>query len=101
EADRWHELPGDVFARGFLKSYSEALGLDPRPLLSRFDAQSSPNSVAPPVRERERSRKFGVAFAILVLLVLLTLVLSVVLRPRPRTRPVELSGASQLSPLHA
>src|SRR5690349_6199716 len=29
EADRFDELPGEVFVRGFLKSYARALGMTP------------------------------------------------------------------------
>lgn len=33
EQDRYHELPGGIFIRGFVKSYAHLLGLDPEPLL--------------------------------------------------------------------
>ena len=38
EADRFDELPGDVFVRGFLKSYARALGATPEEVLARYTA---------------------------------------------------------------
>ena len=95
ESDAWGDLPGDVFARGFLRSYAQALGLDPRPLLARYDALCEESdeemSAMPAVAPQERGRRFGIAIALVVLLVLFTLALSIVLRPRRRDVPVELS----------
>jgi cytoskeletal protein RodZ len=97
EADRMDELPGDVFVRGFVRSYARSLGIDDAPLLARYGAlhgaavETTPAplpAIAPP----ERGRRYGVTFAVVVLLVLFTLALSVVLRPRHRDLPMELSG---------
>jgi cytoskeletal protein RodZ len=101
EAERWQDLPGDVFARGFLRSYAQAIGLDARPLLARYDAISdaSETKVAmPAIAPQERGRRFGIAIALVVLLVLFTLALSIVLRPRRRDVPVELSQTIQVQP---
>ncbi|MFW5877317.1 MAG: helix-turn-helix domain-containing protein [Myxococcota bacterium] len=94
EQDRFDELPGEVFARGFIKSYARALGLDEAPLLERFcqgrseaEAPAPITAITPP----ERGRRFGIAIALVVLLILFTLALSIVLRPRHRDAPVELS----------
>jgi cytoskeletal protein RodZ len=94
EADRLDELPGDVFVRGFVRSYARTLGVDEAPLLARYGALHVPveapvpmPTIAPP----ERGRRYGVTFAVVVLLVLFTLALSVVLRPRHRDLPMELS----------
>lgn len=38
EEDRLDELPKGAFLRGFLKSYSSAIGLDPAEVLARFQA---------------------------------------------------------------
>ena len=94
ESDGWSELPGDVFARGFLRSYAQAIGLDARPLLARYEniSDASEAEVAmPAIAPQERGRRFGIAIALVVLLVLFTLALSIVLRPRRRDVPVELS----------
>lgn len=101
EEDRFDELPGEVFVRGFIKSYATALGIDPEPLLDRFernragDEDEAPapiTAITPP----ERGRRFGIAIALVILLILFTLALSIVLRPRKRDRPIELSHQMQL-----
>ncbi len=96
EEDRYDELPGEVFARGFIKSYARSLGLESAPLLDRYgearpadDAPAPITAITPP----ERGRRFGIAVAMVILLVLFTLALSIVLRPRHRDQPVELSLA--------
>ena len=35
ESDQFDELPGEVFVRGFLKSYARAVDLDPDEILAR------------------------------------------------------------------
>lgn len=99
EADRFDSLPGDVFARGFLKSYARALGLRSDDVVARFDALAAPEpdtapapiaSITPP----ERGRRFGIAIALVILLILFTLALSIVLRPRHRDTPIELSSVT-------
>lgn len=96
EEDRFDALPSDVFARGFLRSYSRALGVDDSEILKRFSELATPSSspvatqltnVAP-----ERGRRFGIAIALVILLILFTLAFSIVLRPRHRDVPVELSS---------
>lgn len=101
EAERWQDLPGDVFARGFLRSYAQALGLDARPLLARYNAISDASEAEvamPTIAPQERGRRFGIAIALVVLLVLFTLALSIVLRPRRRDVPVELSQTIEVEP---
>ncbi len=44
EQDDFQRLPGEVYRRGFLKSYAIYLGLDPEPLLARYRAQRTPAS---------------------------------------------------------
>src|SRR5579862_5518082 len=36
ESDRFDELPGEVFVRGFLKAYAQAIGLLPAEVLARY-----------------------------------------------------------------
>lgn len=94
EEDRFDELPGEVFARGFIKSYARAVGVDESPLIERFDrgrAVSEPPAPITAVTPPERGRRFGMAIALVILLILFTLALSIVLRPRHRDTPVELS----------
>lgn len=98
EDDQLDDLPGEVFARGFLKSYARSVGLDADDVLARYGdrsegAESAPapiTAITPP----ERGRRFGIAIALVILLILFTLALSIVMRPRQRDTPIELSRAT-------
>lgn len=46
EAQRWEELPADVYVRGFLRTYSRYLGLDENEVLVRYEDQR-PGVLAP------------------------------------------------------
>ncbi len=94
EEGRLAQLPGEVFIRGFLRSYASALGMDPSTVLARYGNVRSVDPAPAPITAitpPERGRRYGVAFAMVMLLVLFTLALSIVLRPRHRDTPVELS----------
>jgi|HubBroStandDraft_6_1064221.scaffolds.fasta_scaffold1574642_2 cytoskeletal protein RodZ len=98
ESDRFDELPGEVFVRGFLKSYAQAVGMVPADVLARYTSSRRVAFVTPlPVQTplqaaREgQGRRFGVAIAFVLLLILLSLALSIVLKPRVRDIPTELS----------
>jgi cytoskeletal protein RodZ len=95
EADRFGELPGEVFVRGFLRSYARAVDVAPDDVLARYTASRrvawvTPLPIVSPVRPA-RGRRFGVAIAFVLLLILFTLALSIVLRPRGDDMPQELS----------
>lgn len=96
EDDRMESLPGDVFVRGFVKSYAKAVGLGVEEVLRRYDEAGRPSRTPAVTREAvaqpDRGRRFGLAIALVILLILFTLALSIVLRPRHRDAPVELSG---------
>ena len=105
ESDRFDELPGEVFVRGFLKAYAQAVALIPADVLARYTssrrvAYVTPLPVQTPLQAaREgQGRRFGVAIAFVLLLILLSLALSIVLKPRGHDMPTELS---QRSPGHA
>ena len=96
EADRFDELPGEVFVRGFLRAYARALEVPVDDVLARYTASRrvawvTPLPITSPVRPA-RSKRFGVAIAFVLLLILFTLALSIVLRPRGDDMPQELSG---------
>jgi cytoskeletal protein RodZ len=98
EADRFGELPGEVFVRGFLRSYARAVDVQPDDVLARYTASRrvawvTPLPIVSPVRPA-RGRRFGVAIAFVLLLILFTLALSIVLRPRGDDMPQELSRAN-------
>ena len=96
EDDQLDELPGEVFARGFLKSYARSVGIDAEHVLSRY-GQRSKGAASPPapmtaITPPEKGRRFGIAIALVILLILFTLALSIVMRPRQRDTPIELSN---------
>ncbi|OCC14705.1 Transcriptional regulator [Dissulfuribacter thermophilus] len=41
ESGKWDELPGEVFIKGFLKSYAEFIGLTPEEILLRYQEEKS------------------------------------------------------------
>lgn len=102
EDDDLDRLPGEVFVRGFLKSYARSVGLDLEEVLERHarrhDEKPAENEapVAPiaSVQHAEGGRRFGIAIALVILLILFTLALSIVMRPRHRDTPIELSSVS-------
>jgi cytoskeletal protein RodZ len=100
ETDRFDELPGEVFVRGFLKAYAQVVALVPADVLARYTASRriayvTPLPVQTPLQAaREgQGRRFGVAIAFVLLLILLSLALSIVLKPRGHDMPTELSQA--------
>jgi len=103
ESDRFDELPGEVFVRGFLKAYAQAVALIPADVLARYTssrrvAYVTPLPVQTPLQAaREgQGRRFGVAIAFVLLLILLSLALSIVLKPRGHDMPTELSRGSSV-----
>jgi cytoskeletal protein RodZ len=95
ESDRFDELPGEVFARGFLTAYARCVGAAPEDVLARYTASRrvawvTPLPISSPTKPA-RGRRFGVAIAFVLLLILFTLALSIVLKPRGDDMPQELS----------
>ena len=104
EADRFDELPGEVFVRGFLKSFAQAVGVMPAEVLARYTSSRrvafvTPMPISSPVQavRQGQGRRFGVAIAFVLLLILFTLALSIVLKPRGHDVPAELSQASSVN----
>jgi cytoskeletal protein RodZ len=98
ETDRFDELPGEVFVRGFLKSYARAVGVPADDVLSRYTASRrvawvTPLPISAPAKPA-RGRRLGVAVAFVLLLILFTLALSIVLKPRGDDMPQELSSVT-------
>jgi len=98
ETDRFDELPGEVFVRGFLKAYAQAVALLPADVLARYTssrriAYVTPLPMQTPLQAARdgQGRRFGVAIAFVLLLILLSLALSIVLKPRGHDMPTELS----------
>ena len=71
ESDRFDELPGEVFVRGFLKAYAQAVGIVPAEVLARYTASGRVAFVTPmplsstvqTARYGRQGRRFGVAIA--------------------------------------
>lgn len=110
ESDHFDDLPGEVFVRGFLKSYAQAVGILPAEVLARYTSSRrvafvTPMPMASPVqnaRQRQgegQGRRFGVAIAFVVLLILFTLAMSIVLKPRGHDMPTELSSVEHANVL--
>jgi cytoskeleton protein RodZ len=58
EEGNYHLLPTPVHVRGFLRNYARFLGLDPDPLLARYEARQKEMPVAaplPPIRQEDPS----------------------------------------------
>ena len=96
EDDDFEKLPGEIFARGFLKCYARALGVEADEVLAVYGQQNRRAAVVAPapiiaIQPPERGRRFGIAIALVILLILFTLALSIVLKPRQRDPPIELS----------
>jgi cytoskeletal protein RodZ len=94
EADNFDGLPGDVFARGFVRAYARALGLEATDVLAKFDRKIDLTAAPPPlssIEASERGRSFGIAIALVILVLLFTLALGILLNARQHSTPVELS----------
>lgn len=48
EAEQFEVIPAPVYARGFLRSYSQYLGMDPAEMLALFPRDAEGNPTAPP-----------------------------------------------------
>ena len=104
ESDRFDELPGEVFARGFLTAYARSVSIEPEEVLARYTASRrvawvTPLPLSAPAKPA-RSRRFGVAIAFVLLLILFTLALSIVLKPRGDDMPQELSSVVDAGEQH-
>jgi cytoskeleton protein RodZ len=56
EEDRYDELPERPYVRGYLRSYARVLGLDPAPLLARYDAIAGPQEPSLPAAQRSAAQ---------------------------------------------
>ncbi len=94
EEDRWDELAGDVYTRGYIKAYARALGVDAEPWLADLSLARGDHGAPAPmtaITAPERGGRFGIAITIVILVILFTLALSIVLGKRERGTQNELS----------
>lgn len=97
EDGRFDELPGEVFVKGFLRSYARAVGIRADDVLARYGIEVRAREVKPvavrvSIPTPDRGRRFGLAIALVVFGILATLAISFLLRPRTQDRPEELSA---------
>ena len=91
EQERFEQLGGNVYAKGFLRSYARFLGVDPAPLLDAYRAQERPDAPlfehAPTaIRGGRASGRRGqnwLAVAIVCVSIILVVSLWSLLRPAP------------------
>jgi hypothetical protein len=125
ERERFDNLLGDVYVRGFLRSYSSYLGLDPEKVVSVYSVHfgppvqpQPPPPPAPPTARRSRSRRVGrgplgripvptlQAFSLswpvmLVLAAIVVVVLAAVgLFARSNTAPAAATGIGGVAPVN-
>ena len=96
EEERFDELPGDLFVRGFLKSYAEAVGLDSRPIVQTFESNrppAMPQVVPRPSPLRRRRMHLPIALATATVLALIAVVFSMMRLPAHQETTIELSSA--------
>ena len=96
EDDRFAELPGEVFVKGYLRAYARAVGVPSEEVLGRFANSMRSRDVMPAPQmptqvAQERGGRFGLAIALVVFAVLATMAMSFLLRPRTNERPEQLS----------
>jgi cytoskeletal protein RodZ len=97
EEGRFESLPGETFARGFVRAYAGAIGLPPQDAIRVFENHDRPSlepSLRTPSPAELRSRRVGVAFALLILAVVLTLIVSMFLRGTGKARRELSEGAA-------
>lgn len=93
EENRFAELPGEVFVRGFLRAYARAVGADPSRVVAVYDDQRGPavpqkTSRWPGLFRVHRPRRAGLVLAFLVFLAILGLLLAFVFRGPDRATGV-------------
>ena len=97
EADRFEELPADVFVRGYIKAYASTVEVDPEELVARFDS-TRPEAQGPaPLASVYPSRGVGglvvgIATALVFAIIVTTFVL--IRRAPAQTGPIELSSSA-------
>ena len=70
ENDEWDLLPGEVYAKSFLRTYGDFLGLDTRQLMDDFKrlyehpSEHELRPIAPPGRDRDRGSRGPVGPAV-------------------------------------
>jgi cytoskeletal protein RodZ len=108
EEGEYEALPGEVFVRGFIKSYARCLGIDDEGALLIYDSErerkrEEETADARIVEERIRDdeagqsrRRVGFAVVVVIILIIATITLSLLLR-RPHHTDGGVSGVTPAS----
>jgi len=83
EADQWEELPGEAYARGFLTTYAQLLGLDDRSLVEQYRetlSEPAPEPIPETMLPQRIGRRPGIrpALALVPIVVIAAIVALVV-----------------------
>jgi hypothetical protein len=103
EADDFRALPGRVYARAFLRTYADALGLDAEQFVDEFDARYAAPEEEKPVplfRPRRRRWRPRLALALVVAAALIGAVLWTTLSPADKVAPPAQPPAAHAAPAH-
>jgi cytoskeletal protein RodZ len=104
EAGEYEALPGEVFVRGFIKSYARCVGLDDEDALLLYDSErekkraeveeSQPQmpAAAEDSDPLQMRRRVGIAVFVVIVLIIATITLSLLLR-----RPHHTDGGLSLT----
>ncbi len=75
ESGKWDELPGEVFIKGFLKSYAEFIGLTPEEILLRYQEEKSKEESEKGIGQENHSKTLikntGIFLIILIVAIIL------------------------------
>lgn len=100
EQGRYDALPGEVYTRGFVRSYARAVGIDADEALVQFASERRAGTTTlRPARpaKTKKARPVGLLVACSVFLLLLVVATLAISRPRPKAAPRVLSSAGQLA----
>lgn len=108
EAGEYEALPGEVFVRGFIKSYARCVGLDDESALLLYDSEREKRRVEaeesqphmdvgtadsqPDADPLQMRRRVGIAVFVVIVLIIATITLSLLLR-----RPHHTDGGLSLA----
>jgi cytoskeletal protein RodZ len=71
EEGELHEIPGEAYARAFIRSYAKVVGLDPDEMMAQYDLRKNPPDLhdKPSLRERraEARRRRRIRAVVIVL----------------------------------
>jgi cytoskeleton protein RodZ len=101
EDERFEDIPGSVYAKGFLRTYADYLGLDSQLFVDEYNARFSADDAAPAPAQLQLDsrpmRSYAVATAA-VLVALVALLGWLLTRPSPQTDRRRAASAAAAAP---